>query len=91
MKSGTRLRIAIAEAKAKIKSGKVQDVIVCSTLSEKEEEDTHTVIINPNFIDALRKKGREGKLPNNMLVINMDEVADVYAISAMIYSLQLPE
>ena len=56
MKSGTRLRKAIAEAKAKIKSGKVQDAIVCSTLYTEEEKDTHTVIINPNFIKALRDK-----------------------------------
>ncbi len=91
MKSGTRLRKAIAEAKAKIKAGKVQDAIVCSTLSTEEEKDTHTVIINPNFIKALRDKGKEGKLPENMVVINMDEVSDVYAVSAIIYSLGLPE
>lgn len=90
MKSGTKLRKAIAEAKAKIKAGKVQDAIVCSTLNT-DEEDTHTVIINPNFIKALRDKGKEGKLPENMVVINMDEVSDVYAISAIIYSLGLPD
>lgn len=91
MKSGTRLRFAIAEAKAKIKSGKVQDAIVCSTLYTEGEKDTHTVIINPNFINALRKKGKEGKLPENMVVINMDEVSDNQAVTAIVYSLQLAE
>ena len=78
------LRQAIATAKSKIKSGQCTDVIVCCTFYE-DKDDTYTVIINPNFIQALTSR----KLPDNMEVITMDMCQTPQAISGLIYSLGL--
>lgn len=88
MKTTELLRQSIAVAKAKIKSKQCTDAIICSTFYE-DRDDTHTVIINPNFIKALRDKSNSGGLPENMVVINMEQVSDPHAISGLIYSLGL--
>lgn len=80
------IKKAIAEAKAKIKSGQCNDAIVCVTFNI-ESDDTITVIINPNFIKALRDKYEGDGLPGGMVIINMDEVQTSQQISGLLYSL----
>lgn len=82
------VRKAIAKAKAKIKGGEVNDAIVCITFNV-EQDDSIVVIINPNFIKALRKKDNEDGLPGGMVIINMEDVNTSQKISGLIYSLGL--
>lgn len=83
---GEDIRKAIAQAKAKIKSGKCSDAIVCITFNV-ETDDTITIIINPNFIKALRGKDAGEGLPEGMVIINIDEVQTSQQISGKIQSL----